>query len=44
MSLDADGFGDQGGVAVVGENQAQVGEGLEDGSASPARSDSPMAD
>src|SRR5271167_3011154 len=33
MGLDADGFGDQGGVAVVGGDQAQAGEGLEDGSA-----------
>src|SRR5271165_3611353 len=31
--LDADGFGDGGGVAVVGGDQAQVGEGLEDGPA-----------
>jgi len=33
MGLDAGGFGDQGGVAVVGGDQAQVSEGLEDGSA-----------
>src|ERR1035437_5666356 len=33
MGLDAGGFGDQDGVAVVGGDQAQVGEGLEDGSA-----------
>src|SRR5208282_5117673 len=33
MGPDAGGFGDGGGVAVVGGDQAQVGEGLEDGSA-----------
>src|SRR5271166_5882883 len=33
VGLDAGGFGDQDGVAVVGGDQAQVGEGLEDGPA-----------
>ena len=34
--MDADGFGDGGGVAVVGGDQAQVGQGLEDGPAGGA--------
>src|SRR5713226_1642392 len=33
MGLDAGGFGDQDGVAVVGGDQGQAGEDLEDGSA-----------
>ena len=32
-ALDAGGFGNRGGVAVVGGDQAEVGEGLEDGAA-----------
>ena len=41
--LDAGGFGDHGGVAVVGGDQAQIGEGLEDGPAGGPGGGRPVA-